>query len=519
MPEMPEAEGAMQKTFVIAIDQSTQSTKAMLFDRDSRLVAREDIAHRQIVNEMGWVEHDPAEIAANVLTVLKRLIRNSGVDPRAISCIGVANQRETVAVWDRKTGKPVYNAIVWQCNRASSFCARLEREGRADYIRKTTGLILSPFFSAPKISWIFQNVKGALERARRGELCCGTMDSWVIYNLTGGKVHKTDVSNASRTMLLSLEKLRWDEKACELFGIPMACLPEICDSDALYGYTDLDGMLENPIPIHAAIGDSHAVLFAQGCLEKGMCMTGFGTGSCVMMNIGDIPLLSNHGVLSSVAWKTACGLRYAFDGVINYSGAVVTWLCKDLGLAASPAETDSLAQGANPADRSYLVPAFTGIGAPHWKNEAKAVLCGMSRTTGRAEIVRAGLESIAYQVADVVRAMTADSGVDVPAMTVAGGPTKNHYLMQFQSDILGCPVRIPHNEERTCLGAALIAGMATGVFDKKSCEDLAEWNEYRPAMAEALRAEKIAGWNKAIGMALGIEVPEISKSNEAEHKE
>ena len=497
----------MSKAYVIAVDQSTQSTKAMLFDEDLKLVAREDIAHRQIINEMGWVEHDPEAIAANATSAIRRLIANSEIDPRAIASIGVANQRETAAMWDRATGKPVCNAIVWQCNRAAKICERLEEAGSAEYLHRTTGLRLSPFFSGPKLAWILENVPGVRDRALRGEICCGTMDSWVIYNLTGRKAHKTDYSNASRMLLLDLANLRWDAKACEMFGLPMSCLPELCDSDALYGYTDLGGAVENPIPVHAAIGDSHAALYAHGCYEKGSCMTGYGTGSCVMMNLGETPVLSSNGVLSSVAWKTGRGLRYAFDGVINYSGAVVTWLCKDLGLAASPGETDTLAQRANPADRAYLVPAFTGIGAPHWKSEAAAALVDMTRTTGRAEIVRAGLESIAYQVADVVRAMAADSNTPIAAMSVAGAPTRNAYLMQFQSDILGCPVVIPENEEMTCLGVARIAGEAAGLYGRESASaGAAECRPARrtfsPKMPEDVRAGKIKGWKKALDRTL-----------------
>lgn len=497
----------MQKAFVIAVDQSTQSTKAMLFDKDRRLVAREDIPHRQIISGNGWVEHDPEAIAANAISAIRRLIANSEADPRAIAAIGVANQRETVAMWDRATGKPVCNAIVWQCNRAAKICERLAESGCADYLGKTTGLRLSPFFSGPKLAWIMENVPGVRERALRGEICCGTMDSWVIYNLTGCRTHKTDYSNASRTMLLDLKNLRWDPKACEIFGIPMSCLPELCDSDALYGYSDLGGAVEDPIPVHAAIGDSHAALYAHGCYEKGSCMTGYGTGSCVMMNLGDSPILSSHGVLSSVAWKSARGTRYAFDGVINYSGAVVTWLCKDLGLAASPAETDALAQAANPADRAYLVPAFTGIGAPYWKAAAAAALVDMTRTTGRAEIVRAGLESIAYQVADVVRAMVADLNTPVASMSVAGAPTKNAYLMQFQSDILGCPVVIPPNEEMTCLGVALMAGEAAGLYprglaaaDAGGCGP--SGRVFAPSMPQEVRTNKLEGWRKALDRTL-----------------
>ncbi len=493
----------MDRVYIIAIDQSTQGTKAMLIDNTGRVAAKEVISHRQIVNDKGWVEHDGEEIIRNLYTAVRLLVENSPIDKSRIVGVGIANQRETVAVWERNTGKPIHNAIVWQCNRAADICNRIEREGRAAYISKTTGLRLSPFFSGPKIAWILENVPGAFERASRGELCCGTMDSWVIFNLTGGKHHKTDCSNASRMQLLNLEKIQWDEKTCDIFHIPMNCLPEICDSDALFGETNFNGLFDRPLLIHAAIGDSHAALFAHGCFESGMCMTGYGTGSCVMMNLGNRPILSRQGVLTSIAWKTNGEVRYAFDGVINYSGAVISWLINDLKLILAPNETDALSKEANPADTTYLVPAFTGIGAPHWSNEAKAVFCGMSRTTGKAELVRAALESIAFQIKDVVAAMQNDAEMEISVMRVGGGPTKNDYLMQFQSDILECPLQKPYNEEMTCLGVAYIAGLALGVYDRQSLNDNLQYKEYLPQMSVQIRNKKLAGWDQAIKLSLG----------------
>ncbi len=490
----------MEKRYVVSIDQSTQGTKAMLFDELGACVASEILGHRQIIDQRGYVEHDGVEIAGNVVAVVKNLMTNSGVDKNRVVGVGVANQRESVIIWDRFTGQPVHNSIVWQCNRAKDICERLS--DAAAYVQSTTGLRLSPFFSGPKIAWVLENVPGVRQQAEQGRLCCGTMDSWVIYNLTKGSSHKTDYSNASRMMLMNIHTSAWDDGVCSLLGIPKSMLPEICDSDAMFGFTDVDGLFERPIPIRCAVGDSHASLFGQGCFEKGMCMTGYGTGSCVMMNLGGKPVMSTHGVLTSIAWKVDGRVRYLFDGVINYSGAVITWICKDLGLVASPRETSAVAHQANREDRTYLVPAFSGIGAPHWSNESNAVFYGMSRMTGKAELVKAALESIAYQVSDVVAAMALDAQVAIPFMKAAGGPTKNDYLMQFQSDVLDCPVHVPDHEEMTCFGAAMIAGRALGIYDDRIRDSLNSYNEYRPGMPAERRKQCIEGWNRALRCAL-----------------
>ena len=495
----------MGKHYLVSIDQSTQGTKSMLFDEDGLLVASDMLPHRQIIDHRGYVEHNGMEICSNVFTVIKNVISKSGVDKNLVVGLAVANQRESVIIWDRITGQPVYNSIVWQCNRATLICDRLFDS--AEYIQKTTGLRLSPFFSGPKIAWILENIPSVRCRAEAGDLCCGTMDSWVIFNLTNKESHKTDFSNASRMMLMNLATNDWDKDICSLLGIPMSILPEICDSDALFGFTDINGFLEKPIPIRCSIGDSHASLYGQGCFEKGMCMTGYGTGSCVMMNLGDQPLLSTQGVLTSIAWKTSGAIRYILDGVINYSGAVITWIYKDLGLIASPQESDTLAEQANPEDCTYLIPAFSGIGAPHWSNQSNAVFYGMSRLTGKSELVKSALESIAYQVADVVNAMAVDAKTDIPFMRVSGGPTKNNYLMQFQSDILNIPIHIPNNEEMTCFGAALIAGQALGIYDDQIQKNSIVYREFHPLMSQKTRDQRISGWNQALQSVLKQENP------------
>lgn len=489
----------MKKQYIISIDQSTQGTKAMLFDEQIALVGSAVIPHRQIVNEQGWVEHDAAEIAENLITVTEELLIQTGIDRTLVVGVGIANQRETVAIWDRESGTPLHHAIVWQCNRATEICEEFEAAGHAGFLERTTGLKLSPFFSGPKLAWLLRHVPGAMDKALDGTLCCGTMDSWAIFHLTGQ--HKTDVSNASRMMLMNLESLNWDKQVCQILGIPSSCLPEICDSDAYFGQTDFNGLLPNPVPVHAAIGDSHAVLYAHGCKEKGTCMTGFGTGSCVMMNLGDRPLRSQSGLLTSVAWRIKGNLRYAFDGVINYSGAVITWLVKDLQLVDTPAQTSDAAKQANAHDSTCLVPAFTGIGAPHWSNTSNAVFWRMSRNTGKNELIKAALESVAFQVADVVTAMEQDADTKVQSMRVAGGPTKNDYLMQFQSDILNIPIFIPDNEEMTCLGAALIAGEALGIYSlEQTLRD--QGKTYQPKMNAEKRNERITQWKRAVRVSI-----------------
>ncbi len=493
----------MQNAYILSIDQSTQGTKAMLFDEHGHLLARADKDHRQIVNDKGWVEHDLTEIADNMLQVVRQVITESGIDKENIKAVGVTNQRESVGIWDRKTGEPVCHSIVWQCNRASDLCSRLS-EKNATYLFETTGLRLSPFFSGPKIAWILENVPGVRKRAEHGELCCGTMNSWVIFTLTGGKVHKTDISNAARMLLVNLKTLNWDAGALEIFNIPETMLPVICDSDSIFGETDFDGFLDHPIPIHANIGDSNAALYAQGCHSRGDCMTGYGTGSSVMMNIGDKPIFSDLGILTAVAWRSAGQTHYMFDGVVNYSGAVVKWLVNDLCLVRSPIETDAVAASANPADKTYLVPAFTGIGAPHWSNRSNAVFSGMTRLTGRAELVRAALESVAYQISDLVFAMSEAANVSVSRMRVSGGPTKNQYLMQFQSDILNCKILVPQNTEMSSQGIAYMAGIAANLYDPSIILGDANAKVFLPSMDPIRRQTLIEGWKAALHAAISM---------------
>lgn len=485
---------------VLAVDQSTQGTKALLVDETGKLIARSDRAHAQLIDRRGWVEHDPEELYRNTLGAVKDLLESSAADPVRILAAGISNQRETALAWDRKSGKPVCNAIVWQCARGESICRRIDAGDAAERIRSVTGLPLSPYFSAAKLAWILENVPGAKEKADTGNLCMGTVDSWLVYRLTGGKMFRTDSSNASRTQLFDITRLKWSPEICGLFGIPAGCLAEACDSDSLFGETDFEGLLPSPVPIHGMLGDSNAALFGQGCLLPGMVKATYGTGSSVMLNTGGRPVFSRD-VATSLAWKMSGRTRYVLEGNINYTGAVIAWLKDGVGLIRSAKEAGKLAESADPDDHTYLVPAFTGLGAPYWASEAKALLYGMTRKTGRAEIVRAAEDCIAYQIADVLLCMKREAGIPITELRADGGPTADEYLMQFQSDLLDLPVLVPEVQELSGLGAAYVAGLSAGVFGR---EVLGRMNRrtYRRKMDRAERDRRYAGWKDAVGRAL-----------------
>lgn len=485
--------------YVLGIDQSTQGTKALLFDGQGKLVCRTDLPHRQIVNDKGWVEHDPEEIYCNTVQVVKNLVEKAGIEKSELAVLGISNQRETAVCWNKRTGRPVYNAVVWQCARGAGICKELEEKGLAETVRKKTGLQLSPYFSAAKLAWIFRNVEGVRELAEAGEIAVGTVDSWLVYKLTGGARFQTDYSNASRTQLFNISDLRWDSELLEMFGIHPSCMAAVTDSDGDFGETDFDGYLEHPIPIRSVLGDSHGALFGQGCRKPGMIKTTYGTGSSIMMNIGEKPVFSDLGVVTSLAWSMGGKVNYVLEGNINYTGAVITWLKDDLKLIESPQETEGLARAANPCDTTYLVPAFSGLGAPYWDNGAKACISGMTRTTGKAEVVRAALDCIAYQITDIVRAMGESTDTGIGELRVDGGPTRNAYLMQFQSDLLNIPVRIPDSEELSGIGVAYAAGLAAGIYTEDVFFVL-QRTSYLPNMEEAKRKEKYDSWKAAVGM-------------------
>jgi glycerol kinase len=479
--------------YIIAVDQSTSATKAVLFNALGDILCRADLPHGQKISPNGWISHDPMEIYRNTLGAVSELIRRSGIDRGKIAGAGISNQRETALVWDRETGLPVYDAVVWQCPRGEEICGRLSSSAGA--IRSKTGLPLSPYFSAAKIAWVLEHAEGRNNRS----LCAGTIDSWLVYKLTGN--FKTDWSNASRTQLLNILDLNWDREICGLFGIDPGMLPQICGSDSCFGLSDFEGILPKPVPLHGVLGDSHGALFAQGCLERGMGKATYGTGSSVMINTGAEPVFCKS-VATSLAWGRGGGVEYVLEGNINYTGAVIKWLAEDLGLIASPKEAGALAAAANPADTSYLVPAFSGLGAPHWVSGARACLCGMTRSTGRAEIVRAAEESIAYQITDVIRAVQEESGVLLRELRVDGGPAGDSFLMQFQSDMLELPLSVPGPEELSAMGAAYMAGIGLGLYSPAVLSRHPR-SRYEPRMDSAERNRRYQGWQDAVRMVKG----------------
>lgn len=483
--------------YIIGIDQSTQGTKALLFDGQAQLLDRMDLPHKQKISPEGYVSHDPEEIYENTIKTVQALLEKRSLHPEEIKGIGISNQRETTVMWDRDTGKPVCDAIVWQCARAESIC-RDFNNAQKEYIAEQTGMPLSPYFPAAKMSWILKNCGEAGKLSAEGRLMAGTVDSWLLYRLTGHKEHKTDYSNASRTQLFNLHTLCWDESICEMFGIPISCLPEVCDSNALFGDTDLEGYAGCRIPIHAILGDSHGALFGQGCHQTGMVKATYGTGSSLMMNIGKAFVGSRHGIVTSLAWGIDGEVDYVLEGNLNYTGAVITWLKEDLQLISSAKETQELAESANREDTTYLVPAFSGLGAPYWKSDGKAMIYGMNRGSGKKEIVRAALNCIAYQITDILKAMEKDSGITIDRLCVDGGPTGNQYLMQFQSDVAGITAAVPDAEELSGIGAAYLAGITMGIYSKEQAFSNLTYQEYRSAMDEGKRKSLYDGWLDAV---------------------
>lgn len=487
----------MSEQYVISIDQSTQGTKALLFNKSGKLLKRVDVAHEQIVNEKGWISHDPMEIYHNVIKAVAKLLEETKIDKRKVAGVGISNQRETSLAWNRLTGQPLGHAVVWQCARAAEICERVEKSGNAEEIQKRTGLKLSPYFPASKIAWILENEENAQMLACEGKLCHGTIDSWLIFKLTKGKSYKTDYSNASRTQLFNIFDLKWDEKICALFGINPENMAEVCESNSNFGDTDFEGLLPHTVPIHCVLGDSHGALFGQGCLKKGMIKATYGTGSSIMMNIGEQPVLSTQGLVTSLAWGMDGKVDYVLEGNLNYTGAVITWFKDKLKMINDPEETQALAEQALSDDSLYLVPAFSGLGAPYWDSRATAMFSGMTRTTGKAEIIRAGIECIAYQIQDIIMAMKMDAQMESCELKVDGGPTKNRYLMQFQSDITGMEVLVPDTDELSGIGPAYAVGLALGIWDNTVFENLIR-KKYKPFMEADLRKKKYDGWKKAV---------------------
>ena len=489
------------KQYVLALDQGTTSSRAILFDKEQNIVALAQKEFMQIYPKEGWVEHDPMEIYSSQYSVMTEVIAQSGVDPQEIAAIGITNQRETTVLWDKTTGRPIHNAIVWQCRRTAELTDRLVRQGYADYIRETTGLLPDAYFSATKIQWILDQVEGARERAQRGEILFGTVDSWLVWKLTGGAAHVTDYTNASRTMLFDIHSLIWDQKLCAAMDIPQKMLPEVKGSSEIYGYAEIGGA---KIPIAGIAGDQQAALFGQCCFEKGDAKNTYGTGCFLLMNTGDQPCSSQNGLLTTIAAGAGGQIQYALEGSVFVGGAVIQWLRDELHMIDESQDAEYYAGKVKDNGGVYLVPAFTGLGAPHWDMYARGCIVGITRGTRREHIIRAAQESIAYQSQDLVRAMERDTGVRLAELKVDGGASRDRFLMQFQSDILGCRVRRPMIRETTALGAAYLAGLAVGVWtDLDEIKKL--WNcdvIFDPDMADEERERCLRGWTKAVGRSL-----------------
>ncbi len=485
--------------FILALDQGTTSSRALVFDREGRVVSMARKEFRQHYPKPGWVEHDPHEIWSSQAGTAAEAIAAAGLTGRDIAGIGITNQRETTLVWEAATGRPVYPAIVWQDRRTADLCERLKAEGHEPGIRAKTGLLLDPYFSATKIRWILDQVPGARAEAEAGRLRFGTVDSWLIWNLTRGREHLTDPSNASRTLLFDIHTGCWDEDLCALFGIPMSMLPRVVDSSGIAAESATT-LFATKIPIAGIAGDQQAALFGQRCVRPGMVKNTYGTGCFLMMHTGEQPVESTHRLLTTVAWGIGGKLEYALEGSIFIGGAVVQWLRDELGLIRESAEVHALAASVPDTGGVYVVPAFAGLGAPHWDSSARGMVVGLTRGSGAGHLARAALESIAYQTRDVVEAMCLDSGLPIRELRVDGGATANDLLMQFQADVLGVEAVRPRTAETTALGAAYLAGLATGYWSGPAEVD-AQWGvdrRFGPAMSEVRRGELLDGWNRAL---------------------
>ena len=485
------------KDYVIALDQGTSSSRAIVFDRNGRACASCQKEFTQHFPQPGMVEHDPMEIWATEYAVMTEAVASLGLGGADIAAIGITNQRETTIVWDAATGKPICNAIVWQDRRTSEYCDSLKEQGLTEIIREKTGLIADAYFSGTKIRWILENVPGARARAERGELRFGTVDSWLVWNLTGGYAHITDVSNASRTMLFNIHTLEWDEDLLRLMGIPRSMMPRVCSSSEIYGQTSLLG---DDVPVAGIAGDQQAALFGQMCLEPGMVKNTYGTGCFLLMNTGSKPIVSQNRLLTTIAWKIGDEVTYALEGSIFVAGSVVQWLRDGLGIIRSSPEVEALAGSVPDNGGVYFVPALTGLGAPYWDQYAKGSITGITRGTTAGHIARAALEGIAFQTMDIVEAMQKDAGVALTSLKVDGGASRNNLLMQFQADILGCEVVRPEVTETTALGAACLAGLAVGFWSGLD-ELRGHWRAeriFRPSMPSAEVSRAIAGWHDAI---------------------
>ncbi|EZH64688.1 glycerol kinase [Bacillaceae bacterium JMAK1] len=490
----------MTKKHILAIDQGTTSSRAILFNDKGEMLQTAQREFKQHFPKPGWVEHNANEIWTSVLAVIAEVFSESDVTPADIAGIGITNQRETTVVWDKNTGKPVYHALVWQSRQTADICRELREEGLNEKFRKKTGLLLDPYFSGTKVKWILDNVDGAREKAENGDLLFGTIDTWLIWKLSGGKAHVTDYTNAARTLMYNIHDLKWDDELLEHLDVPKQMLPEVRSSSEVYAETiDYHFFGEN-VPIAGVAGDQHAALFGQGCFEEGMVKNTYGTGCFILMNTGDKAVESKNGLLTTLAWGIDGKVEYALEGSIFVAGSAIQWLRDGLQIIEDSPQSEELATRITSSDGVYLVPAFVGLGTPYWDSEARGAMFGLTRGTERSHIARATLESLAYQTKDVMTAMESDSGIELKQLRADGGAVANDFLMQFQSDLLDAPVEIPSVTETTALGAAYLAGLAVGVWDSKD-EISKNWNmdrSFKPTMADNERDDLYSGWKKAV---------------------
>lgn len=496
----------MEGKYILAIDQGTTSSRAIIFDTKGKIVSSAQKEFPQYFPHPGWVEQDANEIWLSVLSVYMEVLVHSRLDVKEIAAIGITNQRETAIVWDKKTGEPIYHAIVWQSRQTNEICDWLREQDAEAMIREKTGLLIDPYFSATKVKWILDHVEGAREKAQRGELLFGNVDSWLVYKLTGGRVHATDYSNASRTLLYNIYDLCWDKELLKLFDIPMSMMPEVRPSSGSFGVTE-GKFFERSIPIMGIAGDQQAALFGQTCFTPGMAKNTYGTGCFLLMNTGEKPAKSRHGMLTTIAWGIDGKVEYALEGSVFVAGSAIQWLRDGLKMIDSAPESETVAEQVESSEGVYIVPAFVGLGAPYWKPDTRGAVFGLTRGTTRAHFVRATLEALAYESRDIIDAMTLDSGIELRKLKVDGGAVSNSLLMQFQSDILGVPVEKPMVSETTALGAAYLAGLAAGVWKNKE-ELTANYlidRMYQPSIPEEKRERLYDGWKRAVKAACAFE--------------
>ncbi|MBU5336446.1 glycerol kinase GlpK [Intestinibacter bartlettii] len=502
--------------YVMALDAGTTSNRCIIFNEKGEMCSVAQKEFTQYFPKPGWVEHDANEIWSSQLGVAVEAMAKLGITADDIAAIGITNQRETTIVWDKNTGEPVYHAIVWQCRRTSEYCDTLKDKGLTDKFREKTGLIIDAYFSGTKLKWILDNVEGVRERAEKGELLFGTVETWLIWKLTKGKAHVTDYSNASRTLLFNIKDLTWDKEILEELNIPECMLPEPKPSSCVYGYTDAS-FFGKEIPIAGAAGDQQAALFGQTCFNPGEAKNTYGTGCFMLMNTGETPVYSKNGLVTTIAWGLDGKVNYALEGSIFVAGASIQWLRDELRIIDSAPDSEYMAKKVKDTNGCYVVPAFTGLGAPHWDQYARGTIVGLTRGVNKYHIIRATLESLAYQVNDVLQAMKADSGIDLAALKVDGGASANDFLMQFQSDIIDAPVKRPCCVETTAMGAAYLAGLAVGYWDSKE-DVIKNWaidKIFSPAMPEEDRQQKIKGWNKAVKCSFGWAKEDEEATSEA----